>query len=67
MAARVRGFAEGLQESDEIEIKYGGRPRNESLVALLNKCADLLIETWNEYAKDAGYGDMIGDPSEKAK
>lgn len=39
MAARMRGFAEGLED----ERKY------EALINMLNKAADLLEEVWQEY------------------
>lgn len=39
MAARMRGFAEGLED----KYKY------ESLINMLNKAADLLEDTWQEY------------------
>lgn len=42
MAARMRGFAEGLIDRD----------RHSSLIHMLNKAADLLEQVWNEYQQE---------------
>ncbi len=41
MAARLRGYADGLRDNDE--YKYG------SLASMLDKAADLLNHAWDEY------------------
>ena len=60
MAHRVKGFAEGLQDADEITIRDGGRPRHEATINMLQNCANMLMETWNEYANEHGYQDLKG-------
>ena len=39
MAARMRGYADALEDD----------PRYEGLINMLNKAADLLEEVWQEY------------------
>jgi hypothetical protein len=43
MAARLRGYAEGLLEG------YQGEARHGTLAATLNKAADLLHAVWDEH------------------
>lgn len=37
------GFASGLRDSDKEAVKSGGRAKNETLVALLEECAAMLL------------------------
>ena len=46
MAARLRGYAEGLLEG------YQGEARHGTLARTLNKAADLLDAVWVEYNKE---------------
>lgn len=46
MAARLRGYAEGLLEG------YQGEARHGTLAKTLNKAADMLDAVWNQYLEE---------------
>lgn len=46
MAARLRGYAEGLLEG------YQGEARHGTLAKTLNKAADMLDAVWKQYVKE---------------
>jgi len=46
MAARLRGYAEGLLEG------YQGEARHGTLARTLNKAADMLDAVWTEYIEE---------------
>ena len=46
MAARLRGYAEGLLEGYEGEARHG------TLAKTLNKAADMLDAVWNQYLEE---------------
>ena len=51
MAARLRGYADGMLEGYEGEARHG------TLARTLNKAADLLIAVWDEHnPQDENFG-----------
>lgn len=46
MAARLRGYAEGLLEGYQGEARYG------TLANTLNKAADMLDAVWKQYVEE---------------